>query len=265
MLHTYSTSSILPNFNCLNNLNANFHTILKADSGATQHYLKQEDSVILENYTKINNGPTVSLPNNTTIQATHRGTLPLPSAISTAAMTAHTFPHLKNTSLLSIGQLCDDDCVAVLDKHKMGIYKNKKLILSGPRNKTDGLWDVKFNKKSSLPSPTTSYTTHDLNVVIAKNKTMHDLANFLHACAGSPTLGTFQKAIDNGNFITWPNINNINLKKYKPNEIATAKGHLDQERKNLQSTKKNNSFYKQFILKYFFFLEENLLLFTVTI
>ena len=67
MLHTYSTPSILPNFNCLNNSNTNVHTILKADSGATQHYLKQEDSTILENYTKINNDPKVSLPNNTTI------------------------------------------------------------------------------------------------------------------------------------------------------------------------------------------------------
>ena len=41
------------------------------------------------------------------------------------------------------------------------------------------------------------------------------------------------------NFFSWPSISSINFKKLLPTSIATEKGHLEQERKNLQSTKVN--------------------------
>ena len=44
------------------------------------------------------------------------------------------------------------------------------------------------------------------------------------------------KAINNGNLLSWPGIENIKASHLSP-KLATAKGHLDQERKNLQSTK----------------------------
>jgi hypothetical protein len=44
-------------------------------------------------------------------------------------------------------------------------------------------------------------------------------------------------AINNGNFISWPGINTLSIDKHLPKSIDSAKGHLDQERKNLQSTK----------------------------
>ena len=52
----------------------------------------------------------------------------------------------------------------------------------------------------------------------------------------SPSLSTFTKAIKNGNFITWPGINDLNFKKLLGTTMATEQGHLDQERKNLQTT-----------------------------
>jgi hypothetical protein len=45
------------------------------------------------------------------------------------------------------------------------------------------------------------------------------------------------KAIKNGNFITWPGIDNLSLGNHLPPSIITAKGHLNQESKNIQSTK----------------------------
>jgi hypothetical protein len=48
---------------------------------------------------------------------------------------------------------------------------------------------------------------------------------------------TWKKAIRNGNFITWPGIDSLSIDKHLPKSIASAKGHLKQERKNLQSTK----------------------------
>ena len=47
----------------------------------------------------------------------------------------------------------------------------------------------------------------------------------------------FLKMKNNGNFLTWIDLNNKQLLKYLPPSISTALGHLDQERKNLQSTK----------------------------
>ena len=47
------------------------------------------------------------------------------------------------------------------------------------------------------------------------------------------------KAIPLGHFQSWPGIKSINLKNVIQNIIPTAKGHLDQERQNSQSTKDN--------------------------
>ena len=52
-----------------------------------------------------------------------------------------------------------------------------------------------------------------------------------------PTPRTFLKAINNGNFLIWPDLNNQQLLKHLPPRIATALGHQGQEIKNLQYTK----------------------------
>jgi hypothetical protein len=81
------------------------------------------------------------LPDSTSthIQVTHSGLLPFHHSLSDKAKTAHVLDGITNASLISIGQLCDDDCIAVLDKKLIKIFKNKKCILMGKRNKTDGL------------------------------------------------------------------------------------------------------------------------------
>ena len=55
------------------------------------------------------------LADDTTIQATAVGTLPLDTRLSTQAKEAHVFAELKQP-LLSLGQLCDDDCDIILTK-----------------------------------------------------------------------------------------------------------------------------------------------------
>jgi len=60
---------------------------------------------------------------------------------------------------------------------------------------------------------------------------------FLHACSFSLTKSTFLKAIKNGNFITWPGLTAENVQKHLPISIATLKGHMNQEKQNVQSTK----------------------------
>ena len=62
--------------------------------------------------------------------------------LSSKAKQALVLPHLKSSSLISLGQLCDDNCNISLDKKDMLVYKDKKLIMRGYRNKSDGLWDI---------------------------------------------------------------------------------------------------------------------------
>jgi hypothetical protein len=53
----------------------------------------------------------------------------------------------------------------------------------------------------------------------------------------SPATQTWIKAIDNSHFCNWPICTAKEVQAHLPKSIATAMGHLDQQRKNLRSTK----------------------------
>ena len=67
---------------------------------------------------------------------------------------------LKSASLISMGQLCDDDCLVVLSKKKLAVVKNNKIVLRGTRNKKDDLWDIPIYKRSITDSNFESPKTH---------------------------------------------------------------------------------------------------------
>ena len=171
----------------------------KADSGASCHCFKKSDENILENLQHDDNGPTLLLPNLQQITAKRKGSLPL--NLSRKATTTNIFDEkdLKNASLISLGQLCDDDCTVFLDKRKLLVYKNNKKIIHGSRNYSDGLWDVHFpTKEITKYYASQALNENDkkqLNVIIHKDKTQQELAAYLHACAFSPPKQTFIDAI----------------------------------------------------------------------
>ena len=59
----------------------------------------------------------------------------------------------------------------------------------------------------------------------------------MHAVCGFPVKLTWLKAVKAGNYIGWPLITTNNVTKYYPDTIETPKGHLNQMRKNVRSTK----------------------------
>ena len=158
--------------------------IAKADSGASNHYWMIRDKSVLQNLLH-QLGPTVYLPNNDSITSNECGHLPIPNLKSSSTKT-HILPALQNSSLISLGQLCDDDCIVHLTKTNLSVFKNDKLILSGYRNQHDGLWGVPL-PQSPLHSLITSSTQasppkpRNANVIIRKNTTKKDLAQYLHA------------------------------------------------------------------------------------
>ena len=155
-------------------------SVFKVDTGASKHFVRNEDQHILHSLKPYKNS-FVTLPNKDILQSSKQGHLPL--STSSTANKALVFPHLTNSSLLSVGQLCDDDCVAIFDKHAMHIYKNAQIILSGNRNKTDGLWDVAFPNQPRISENTTiNNTSLQANAIIEKNMPKTHLAQYLHAC-----------------------------------------------------------------------------------
>ena len=66
-----------------------------------------------------------------------------------------------------------------------------------------------------------------------------EAVKWMHAVCGYPVKTTWLKAIKAGNFTGWPMITIRNVSKYYPETTKTPKGHLNQSRKNVRSTKTN--------------------------
>ena len=78
-----------------------------------------------------------------------------------------------------------------------------------------------------------------MTIIIQKKKTHTELAQYFHPACLSPVKSTFEKAINKNYFKTWPGLT-PGLLTYLPTSLATVHGRLQQERYNLQSTKKRH-------------------------
>jgi len=134
----------------------------------------------------------------------------------------------------------------VFDKEHVKIYQGEDLILTGQRDHYTGLWHVPVSDSTDTPDLSTktqndthhnAQTTQHCNNAY-ETQTISELAQHMHAACFSPAKSTFLKAINAGFFATWPSLTHQNAQKHLKKSIATAKGHLDQQRKNIRSTKK---------------------------
>jgi len=147
-------------------------------------------------------------------------------------------------SLISVGQLCDSGCIATFDQDKVVVMFDNHVVLTGHRD-TTGMWQVQLptNSKTNplhatedLPGP--NILQHAAHAAVAA-ESMPERIAFLHACAGSPAVSSFCTAIDAGYYTTWPNLTLARVCQHlKEPPTAMVQGHLDQQRRNLRSTKK---------------------------
>ena len=72
---------------------------------------------VLTNVKMTRDGPTVQLPNNETMSAKITRKTPLSSSLIPYAKKSHIFDGLHSVSLISLGKLYDDDCVAILNNN----------------------------------------------------------------------------------------------------------------------------------------------------
>jgi hypothetical protein len=213
-----------------------FHIV---DTGATAHFGNLNTPCLHRQPTQ--NGITAILPDNTRRQPTHIGQLPIGN-LPPLATTTHLLPLFRD-SLLSIPVLCDHGCTATFDEEHVTITKNNKLILQGPRDPRTRLWKIALGPKpTSSLAPTPGTDTVPLPA--SANSAYHQpsqkkLVRFLHAAAGSPVPSTWIAAIQKEHYATWPGLTDDLIRKHLPKSVATVKGHLDQQRQNIRSTKPN--------------------------
>jgi hypothetical protein len=190
------------------------------DSGTTSHYLLLDSACV-------NKRPSaqpiaVILPNGERIISTHEARLPFPQ-LPHGAINAHIFPALHGHALLSVSTFCNAGCTADFTANEVKICYKGKAVLVGMRT-PPGLWTINLSHKHSLELQANgTYTTQIKSNAI----------KFLHAACFSPATATWTKAIDLGFFKSVPLLTSNNVWHNLPKSIATAMGHLDQQRKNV--------------------------------
>jgi hypothetical protein len=188
------------------------------------------------NYHATNNGIQALLPDSSRIQATHQGLLPIYS-LPTSARKMHLFPQMRE-ALLSVGTLCDHGYEARFTAHDVKIYDNNKVIINGSRDTKTRLWRIPLTNNSVLAP---AHEVHHFASSAYHQPNQETLVRFLHASAGSPVPSTWISAIDNGHYATWPGLTSALVRKHLPKSEVTVKAHIQQQRKNLRSTKPKSS------------------------
>lgn len=177
------------------------------------------------------------MPNGDIITSTHLALLPQQN-IPLPARQAHVFPQLKKP-LISIGTLCDNNCIAVFYADQVIIYDKttKQTLMHGNRDPTTTLYMISLsdttNKLMTAPPhfPENLMANH-----VYETKSKQDLILFYHAACFSPTENAFIKAIKNNAFTSWPGLTSELAQKYLPKVEASVKDHIKQKYKGTRST-----------------------------
>jgi hypothetical protein len=201
---------------------------LIADSGATDLFVTQKDAaIILDDLTKCNDFE-VLLPNGDIISAIEEGTLTL-SSDPIVQVTGYVFKDADlKQSLLGLSPLTNEaDCQITMDKNELLITKNNKIIARTGKRVSDQLWSLEVCRQKKEAQA-------NLSIRLESDA---EYAAFAHEAFGSPAVSTFYNAVSKGYLGNYPRLTAQMISANRPNTVATAKGHLDQTRKGMWSTK----------------------------
>ena len=112
--------------------------------------------------------------------------------------------------------------------------------LKGTRNTDNGLYYMDLQSVKQSPVSTIIPHSPFSNNVHALS-TKSDISQYLHRSAFSPVVSTWTAAITSSFFTTWPGLTSVLVRKHLPKSLATAQGHLRQDRKNVRSTRNTST------------------------
>ena len=132
----------------------------------------------------------IKMPNGEIITSSHIALLPQHN-LPDKARKAHMFPGLQKT-LISIGTLCDNNCIAVFDEKRVTIYDKttRQVVVQGHRDPKTTLYMI--NMTAPLRAMTEQHIPDTLRANhVYETKSKQELTLFYHAACFSPTKHTF--------------------------------------------------------------------------
>ena len=147
-----------------------------------------------------------------------------------------------------MGKTSDDGNVSIFTKKGVTVHREEDFlitckgapILIGKRDE-HGRYRIPLVQERGHwvpchPTQSTGDVLHQANSVYDLPSTEQAI-RWMYAVCGFPVKSTWLKAVKAGNYIGWPMVTTKNVTKYYPDTIETPKGHLNQTRKNVRSTK----------------------------
>eukprot|EP00804_Cyclotella_cryptica_P020584 CCRYP_003431-RA/>CCRYP_003431-RA protein AED:0.33 eAED:0.38 QI:0/0/0/1/1/1/3/0/626 len=218
--------------------------LITFDSGADSHYLSETDRLaaglpILRSSTR-----RVGAANGSTSTATYASQLPFPQ-LSPNAVLADSFADFPQ-SLMSVKPVTMGPsrsspspaslCTKTLTCSSLAKANPSSSVPATPRTVPHPTHPTQRTVATAAPSKKARQTLRHANSVYDLPSTEQAI-RWMHAVCGYPVKSTWLKAAQAGNFIGWPLLTSRNVQKYFPETVETPKGHLNQCRKNVRSTK----------------------------
>jgi hypothetical protein len=168
--------------------------------------------------------------------------------LSAQSRQADAFQDFPNSLMSVMGKTANKGTVSVFTKDGVNVFKEEDVlitckgetILIGVRDghgqyriplmQQWGQWQPRRPSKQARKALQLANSAYDL-------PSTKQAIKWMHAVCGYPAKLTWLKAIKSGNYLGWPMLNECNIQKYYPKSIETPKGHLNQMRKNVRSTK----------------------------
>ena len=142
----------------------------------------------------------------------------------------------------------DDGNVSILTKDGVTVYKEEDVLITCKRNpiligKRDerGRYWIPLTKDHRQWQP--SRPTKEAKRKLQQTHIVYDLTSkeqaikWMHVVCGYPVKSMWIKAIKAGKYVGFPMLTECNASRYYPETNKTPKGHLNQPRKNVRSTK----------------------------
>ena len=162
----------------------------------------------------------VHLTNGSTMSPSYKGIILNLPDISTHNKTCQVYPSSSRPTLLSLGWLCDDNCLAICNHKKYIVYKDKP-ILKAQRCPITGMYVTDLN------NPMLQQTKIKLINANLQQFTSLERLTFLHGALGFPPISTLRRAISVGYLLSFPDLTEKNISKF-PTLDVTVLGYMDQ-------------------------------------
>ena len=233
--NSLTTHTSNPSWACTKPTHTNNDTAL-LDSGANVSLVKQTARVAPTTQKHANKR--IVVPNGNTMHTSDTATFHW-NNISEKGKLCYKVQGIVH-NLAAVANLVDEGHEVTFREHDAIVTQNnnKNVVLRGWRDTENRLWRVPIT--SPTPFTTTNNATSTCQVnSIYDCQGEKQLIQFYHATLFSPVKTTLLKAIKKGYLRGWPGLTAQAVQRNINVEEATVKGHLNQKRQGIRSTKKN--------------------------